>query len=633
MSLHHEIAFEREICEHLGAHGWIDEQGSAAAYDRQLALYPPDLIAWVQEAQPEAWEVLQKNHGSKAEATLLERVRRQLDHVGTLDLLRHGVEVLGLPKALRLAQFKPAFGLNPAILARYKANRLRVVRQVRYSTRNQNCLDLVLVLNGIPVATVELKTDNTQSIADAVWQYKTDRDPRPAGQAPEPLLSFPSGALVHFAVSNREVQMTTRLEGARTQFLPFNRGSDPGGANCGAGNPPSAGHTTAYLWEEVWERHSWLEILGRYCIAERDKKKQIRRLVFPRYHQLAVTRLLLQAVLAEGAGWRYLIQHSAGSGKTASIGWSSHLLADLHDVDDRKLFDTVLVVSDRSVIDSQLQETLENFERRKGVVASITSEKGIKSEQLAAALSGDKKIVVCTIQTFPALVKKMQELTATSGKRFAVIADEAHSSQTGQAADKLKQVLSAAEVADLADGGELDIETLLAAQMGARTREAGITYVAYTATPKAKTLELFGRRPNPGEPAGPSNLPAPFHVYSMRQAIEEGFILDVLQNYTSLQGRLPIGPGWPQPLHGGGGTQRRPQEVDGLGEAPPPQHRPEGADRGGALPPIRLAPPGGPGQGDGGGGFPQGGGALEAGHRQVHPGKGLPPRHPGGLQR
>ncbi|MCX5950551.1 MAG: DEAD/DEAH box helicase family protein, partial [Cyanobacteria bacterium] len=225
--------------------------------------------------------------------------------------------------------------------------------------------------------------------------------------------------------------------------------------------------------------------------------------------------------------------HSAGSGKTASIGWSSHLLADLHDENDRKLFDTVLVVSDRSVIDSQLQETLENFERRKGVVASITTEKGIKSDQLAAALSGDKKIVVCTIQTFPALIKKMQELTATSGKRFAVIADEAHSSQTGQAADKLKQVLSAAEAADLADGGELDIETLLTAQMAARTREAGITYVAFTATPKAKTLELFGRRPNPSEPAGPGNLPAPFHVYSMRQAIEEGFILDVLQNYTS----------------------------------------------------------------------------------------------------
>ncbi|MFN9636514.1 MAG: type I restriction endonuclease subunit R [Synechococcaceae cyanobacterium] len=538
MSLHHESAFEREICEHLGAHGWLYEEGSAAAYSRELALYPPDLIAWVQEAQPEAWEVLQKNHGSKAEATLLQRVRQQLDQVGTLDLLRHGVEVLGLPKALKLAEFKPAFGLNPAILARYNANRLRVVRQVRYSTRNENCLDLVLFLNGIPVSTAELKTDNTQNIADAVWQYKTDRNPRPVGQAPEPLLSFPSGALVHFAVSNREVQMTTRLEGPRTQFLPFNRGSDPGGPDCGAGNPVMAGHRTAYLWEEVWERESWLEILGRFCIAERDKKKQIKRLVFPRYHQLAVTRLLLQAVLEEGAGWRYLIQHSAGSGKTASIGWSSHLLADLHDENDRKIFDTVLVVSDRSVIDTQLQETLESFERRKGVVASITTEKGIKSEQLAAALSGDKKIVVCTIQTFPALIKKMQELTATSGKRFAVIADEAHSSQTGDAALKLRKVLSAAELADLADGGEVTMDDVLAAEMttraaGSRAGSGGITYVAFTATPKAKTLELFGRRPNPKEPAGPGNLPVPFHVYSMRQAIEEGFILDVLQNYTS----------------------------------------------------------------------------------------------------
>jgi type I restriction enzyme R subunit len=533
MALHHESAFEREICEHLGSHGWLYEEGSASAYSRELALYPPDLIAWVQQAQPDAWEVLQKNHGSKAEATLLQRVRQQLDQVGSLDLLRHGVEVLGLPKALKLAEFKPAFGLNPQILARYNANRLRVVRQVRYSTRNENCLDLVLFLNGIPVATAELKTDNTQSIADAVWQYKTDRLPRAAGQTPEPLFSFPSGALVHFAVSNREVQMTTLLEGPRTQFLPFNQGSDPGGPDCGAGNPVMAGHRTAYLWQEVWERHSWLEILGRYCIAERDKKKQIRRLVFPRYHQLAVTRLLLKAVLEEGPGLRYLIQHSAGSGKTASIGWSSHLLADLHDENDRKLFDTVLVVSDRSVIDSQLQETLENFERRKGVVASITTEKGIKSEQLAAALSGDKKIVVCTIQTFPALIKKMQELSATSGKRFAVIADEAHSSQTGDAALKLRKVLSAAELAELADGGEVSIDDLLAADMSTRATGSGITYVAFTATPKAKTLELFGRRPNPKEPAGPGNLPAPFHVYSMRQAIEEGFILDVLQNYTS----------------------------------------------------------------------------------------------------
>ena len=535
MALHHESAFEQEICNHLGNHGWLYEPDAAAGYDRELALYPPDLLAWVQQAHPDAWEVLQKNHGSKAESTLLQRIRKQLDQVGTLDLLRHGVEVLGLPKALKLAEFKPAFGLNPQILARYRANRLRVLRQVRYSTRNQNCLDLVLALNGIPVATVELKTDNTQAIEDAVWQYKSDRHPRPAGQASEPLLHFPSGALVHFAVSNREVRMTTRLQGPQTQFLPFNQGSDPGGSNCGAGNPLGDGHPTGYLWEEVWERDSWLEILGRFCIAERDNKKQIRRLVFPRYHQLQATRLLIRAVLAEGPGGRYLIQHSAGSGKTASIGWSAHLLADLHDEHDRKLFDTVLVVSDRSVIDSQLQETLENFERRKGVVASITTEKGIKSDQLAAALSGDKKIVVCTIQTFPALIKKMQELTATSGKRFAVIADEAHSSQTGEAAQKLKQVLSTSEAADLADGGEISMDDVLAATTAARANRSGITYVAFTATPKAKTLELFGRRPNPHEPAGEGNLPAPFHVYSMRQAIEEGFILDVLQNYTSYQ--------------------------------------------------------------------------------------------------
>ncbi len=298
----------------------------------------------MREAQPDAREVLQKNHGAKAAATLQQRVRQQLDQVGTLDLLRHGVEVLGLPKALRLTEFRPAFGLNPQVLARHIANRLRVVREVRYSMRNENCLDLVLFLNGLPVATAELKTDNTQNIADAVWQYKTDRLPKATGQVPEPLLAFPSGALGDFAVSNREVQMTTRLESPRTQFLPFNQGRDPGGPDCGAGNPVMAGHRTAYLWEEMWERHSWLEILGRYCIAERDKKKQIRRLVFPRYHQLAVTRLLLQAVLEKEPGWRYLIQHSAGSGKTASIGWSAHLLAELHNANDRKLFDTVLVV-------------------------------------------------------------------------------------------------------------------------------------------------------------------------------------------------------------------------------------------------------------------------------------------------
>ena len=535
MSVHHELAFEKEVCEYLGNHGWLYEDKTAENYDRKLALYPPDLTAWLEESQKDAWETYKQKNGSKAEANLLQRIREQLDQQGTLDILRNGIEVMGLPKALKLAEFKPALGLNQEILARYNANRLRVVRQVRYSLHNENCIDLVLFLNGIPVSTVELKTDNTQSIEDAVWQYKTDRLPKLAGKTPEPLLSFPSGALVHFAVSTREVRMATKLAGPDTVFLPFNKGSDPGGKNCGAGNPvpQGDGYPTDYLWKEVWERESWLEILGRYCIAERNKKKQITRILFPRYHQLLVTRKLQEAVRAEGPGQKYLVQHSAGSGKTNSIAWTAHFFSELHDANDKKVFDSVLVVSDRNVIDTQLQEALEAFERRKGVVASITSEDGSKSGKLAQALNGDKKVVVCTIQTFPALMKKMRELSLKGGKRFAVIADEAHSSQTGQAAEKLKKVLSASEAADLADGGEVGIDEVLAAQMADRFKENGITYVAFTATPKAKTLELFGRRPKPNEPAGEGNLPEPFHVYSMRQAIEEGFILDVLQNYTS----------------------------------------------------------------------------------------------------
>ncbi|MGE5502207.1 MAG: type I restriction endonuclease subunit R, partial [Ignavibacteriales bacterium] len=523
MSLHKEIEFENDICAHLGASGWLYAEGDAAHYDRARALFPADVLAWVQTTQPQAWEALTKNHGGAAEAVLLDRIRKQLDDRGTLDVLRHGVELLGLRQPLALAQFKPALAMNPDLQARYQANRLRVVRQVRYSLHNENAIDLVLFVNGLPVATVELKSDFTQSVEDAVDQYRFDRNPRPKGQsAAETLLDFPRGALVHFAVSNSEVRMTTKLQGAATFFLPFNKGD--GG---GAGNPVNPhGHRTAYLWEEVWARDSWLEILGRYLVAKRDSKKQITAIIFPRYHQLDATRALVAAVLAEGAGRKYLIQHSAGSGKTNSIAWTAHFLADLHDAAANKLFDSVLVVSDRTVLDAQLQEAIFDFERTTGVVATITGENQSKSGELAKALSGGKKIVVCTIQTFPFALKAVQELAATQGKRFAVIADEAHSSQTGEAAAKLKQVLSAEELKELADGGEIGTEDLLAAGMAARANAAGITYVAFTATPKSKTLELFGRRPSPDE------LPAPFHVYSMRQAIEEGFILDVLKNYT-----------------------------------------------------------------------------------------------------
>ena len=529
MSLHKEISFELEICQHLAAHGWLYAEGDAAGYDRARALFPADVLAWVQATQPKAWDTLTKNHGAKAADTLLTRLRDQLDQRGTLDVLRHGIELLGLKAPLTLAQFKPALAINPDILARYAANRLRVVRQVRYSLHCENSIDLVLFLNGLPVATVELKTDFTQSIGDAIDQYRFDRHPRPKGQAAEPLLSFPLGALIHFAVSNSEVAMVTKLVGPATVFLPFNLGDE--GA---AGNPVNAagGHRTAYLWEQVWARESWLEILGRYLIARRDKKKQIEAIIFPRYHQLDVTRKLQAAVLLDGPGGKYLIQHSAGSGKTNSIAWTAHFLAELHDAQNKKVFDTVLVVSDRNVIDAQLQEALFDFQRTTGVVATITNQDGSKSGKLAEALSGDKKIVVCTIQTFPFALEAVRKLAATQGKRFAVIADEAHSSQTGEAAAKLKAVLSPEELQELNDGGEISTEDILAAQMANRADDGGITFVAFTATPKNKTLELFGTRPDPTHKPAPDNVPTPFHVYSMRQAIEEGFILDVLQNYT-----------------------------------------------------------------------------------------------------
>ena len=529
MSLHKEISFELEICQHLASHGWLYAEGDAHSYDRARALFPADVLAWVQATQPKAWEVLLKNHGNKASDTLLSRLRDQLEQRGTLDVLRNGIELLGLKTPLKLAEFKPALSINADILARYSANRLRVVRQVHYSVHNENNIDLVLFLNGLPVATVELKTDFTQSVQDAIDQYRFDRHPRPKGQAAEPLLSFPSGALVHFAVSNSEVAMVTRLDGPSTVFLPFNLGNE--GA---AGNPVNSlgGHRTAYLWEQVWARESWLEVLGRYLIAQRDKKKQIEKIIFPRYHQLDVTRKLQAAVMADGAGGKYLIQHSAGSGKTNSIAWTSHFLAELHDGEHHKVFDTVLVVSDRNVIDAQLQEALFDFQRTTGVVATIKNTDGSKSAALAEALDGSKKIVVCTIQTFPFALEAVRKLAATQGKRFAVIADEAHSSQTGEAAAKLKTLLSPEELKELGDGGEVSTEDILAAQMSTRADDRGITFVAFTATPKNKTLELFGTCPDPSRKPALDNLPAPFHVYSMRQAIEEGFILDVLQNYT-----------------------------------------------------------------------------------------------------
>lgn len=532
MSLHREIKLEEEICERLAANGWIYEPDSADRYDRALALFPEDVSAWVEATQPKAWEAIKANQGAKAGKVLAERLRKALDAQGLMEILRQGFEMLGLRKPISMCQFKPALAMNADLQAKYEANRLRVVRQVRYSQHNQNSIDLGFFVNGIPVATVELKSHYTQSLADAITQYQVDRLPVvPGKNAVEPLLTFPGGAMVHFAVSNREAAMTTKLNGLDTVFLPFNLGCEGG-----AGNPTKEGIATDYLWEKVWACDSWLQILGRYVVPVKNGKKQLVGWIFPRYHQLDVTKRLIAKVLEDGPGGKYLIQHSPGSGKTNSIAWTSHFLADLHDENQKKLFDTVIVVSDRTVLDTQLREAIMAFERTQGVVAVVTGEGASKSKELAEALATGKKIVVCTIQTFPFAIEKVRELSATEGKRFAVIADEAHSSQTSKTAGDLKEVLSASEIANLDDGGDISTEDILAAKMAAKAgsdEKLGITYVAFTATPKDKTLQLFGTLPDSSRKPASDNIPGPFHVYSMRQAIEEGFILDVLRNYTS----------------------------------------------------------------------------------------------------
>jgi type I restriction enzyme R subunit len=537
VAIHNEYVFENEICAELRSRGWL-HSASDAGYDRELALFPEDVFAWLEESQPDQWRKIVKpgdseTHKIKAKNDLLQRLAKTLDTSlshggGTLEMLRKGFKVS--PAKFEMCQFKPADGLNPETVSRYAKNRLRVMQQVHFSNnrrpdgeRHNYSIDLVLFLNGIPVATVELKTDHTQSIHDAVAQYKQDRDPKG-----EPLLSFGHRALVHFAMSNYEVQMTTKLAGKDTYFLPFNIGN-----NGGAGNPSRADTSpTAYMWEQIWDKDTWLNILGRFMhlesIKETDpvtgEKNLKETLLFPRFHQWSAVTSLVEASRTQGPGHRYLIQHSAGSGKTNSIAWLAHQLSTLHS-EGSKVFDAVIVITDRTVLDDQLQSAIKQIDAKTGVVAAISGDGESKSQQLATALSGSRPIIVVTIQTFPFVLDKLREQGEKLGKNFAIIADEAHSSQTGTTASKLRAVLSDAEFDSYQEGGEVDIEATLLAEMEARAHATNLSFYAFTATPKAKTLELFGT-------LGDDGLPRPFHLYTMQQAIEERFILDVLQNYT-----------------------------------------------------------------------------------------------------
>lgn len=566
--VHLEKTFEQEMLDDMKASGWeVGKRpvpaGTPAAdrwlydYDKVRGLYPIDVIEWLRATQPDEYAKVKKLHNGGTDARILDVLAKELDARGPLDVLRKGFKDVNA--RFKLVQFNPASGLNPDLAARHAQVVCRAINQLRYSTQKEDSIDLVLFVAGIPVATEELKTDLTQGIGDAVRQYREDRPPRhPANNKVEPLLAG-NRALVHFAVSTDEVRMTTRLEGKATTFLPFNRGDDGG-----KGNPAvPGGYRTEFLWKEVLTRDSLLELLQHYLHRSKterwlpDGRKEVKeRVIFPRYHQLQAVRLLRHLVSTEGVGHDYLVQHSAGSGKSNTIAWLSHQLASLHAKDaqgqEHKVFDTVIVLTDRTVLDDQLQETVSSFEQQSGVVVRIT-DKDVKTDQLAQALTHNAQIVILTIQTFPAFMAYLTRLKgmgdeqlaahlAEKGKltvdaakaligrirhgRYAIVADEAHSSQTGQSATRLREALGSDEDAQ----DELDAEVdRYEKQVG----RANLSYFAFTATPKAKTLERFGRLPDPDAPKGPGNLPSPVHVYTMQQAIEEGFILDVLRNYTS----------------------------------------------------------------------------------------------------
>ena len=536
MKVHTEDAFEQLIVEHLVLHGGYEPRGPTgnklgydpdeslavhAGFDVQRALIPADVIAFVQATQPKPWAKLQGIHGAALEGIFLDALRKVLDQRGALSVLRQGFKLHGQP--IRLAYFAPGHGLNPEVWRLYEQNRLRVVRQLRYDPKNDNELDLAIFLNGL--ATAELKNPITgQRAAHARQQYKEHRDPN------APIFRFKTRALVHFALDTDEVWMTTRLQGLSTRFLPFNRGH-----NQGAGNPAVAGkHRTCYLWEDVWQRDSLLDLVGRFIHLQTDEEKdpdtgRVRTnetLIFPRYHQLDCVRRLVAAAREAGAGTNFLVQHSAGSGKSNSIAWLAHRLASLHDAQDRKVYDAVVVLTDRKVLDQQLQNTVYQFEHKTGVVEKIDTD----SAQLANALGAGVPIIISTIHKFGFIQDKIQDLP---DRRYAIIVDEAHSSQTGEMAVTVKELLSDSSIESklTVDSEDLSAPDQLALRAALfRGPQPNMSFFAFTATPKHKTLELFGHRSSDG---GPDGKPAPFHLYAMRQAIEEGFILDVLKGYTT----------------------------------------------------------------------------------------------------
>lgn len=465
------------------------------------------LFAFIEATQESAWEQIVRRYGGdreKARIGFLSRLSKEIDDHGTITVLRKGIQDQQVK--VRLAYFRPPNSMNDTLAKGYQANRLTITRQLRYSAKNTNTIDIALFLNGLLVATAELKNRLTgQNVHDAIDQYRTDRDP-----VADPFLTRP---IVHFAADHALVSMTTELRGGSTDFLPFNQGNKGG-----AGNPDSAeDYATAYLWNTIWSREPWLDILNRF--VQRDENG---RDLFPRYHQWAAVTLLEEDSRQHGAGRNYLIQHSPGAGKSNSISWLAHRLSTLHDANDKKVFDKVIVITDRRVLDQQLRANVQQFERVAGVVEAVTEYGESKSKQLAEALaSATSRIVITTLQTFPFVLEGTADGDLGS-KNWAVIIDEAHSSQTGDAAAALRAALG--KGTDLPE--EMDEEDAMAELLAARGVQPNMSFYAFTATPKNKTVEVFGTQDSDG-------VKGPFHLYSMRQALEEGFILNVLENYTT----------------------------------------------------------------------------------------------------
>jgi type I restriction enzyme R subunit len=516
--IHTELTFEAAIEESLLEFGGYSK-GLSTDFDAQLGLFPSYITDFLKTSQPVAWDKLANVHKDEVEKKVIQRLVKEIDLRGILDVIRKGFTDYGVK--FQMAYFKPESSLNPEAETQYLLNHLSVTRQLYYERLGNNSIDMVLSLNGLPIATIELKNQfSGQSVDNAKKQYVYDREPS------EPIFQFKKRTLVHFAVDTDECFMTTKLDGKRTRYLPFNLGN-----NNGAGNPLNKnGYRTHYLWEEVWKKDSFMDIIGKFLHLSVEEfelngvKKKKEAIIFPRFHQMQVVRKITNDAKASGAGKNYLIQHSAGSGKSNSIAWLSYRLSSLNDADNNRIFDSVIVITDRKVLDSQLQNTIYQFEHKDGVVQKIDK----NSQQLADALTAGSNIIITTLQKFPFILEKIGELPA---RKYAVIVDEAHSSQGGEGVKKLKEVLSSksleeAEKDEAYTGLEQDAEDEIRKSMLARGKQENLSFFGFTATPKPKTIEVFGTK-------GANGKPEPFHLYSMKQAIEEGFILDVLKNYTT----------------------------------------------------------------------------------------------------